>query len=64
MLPELNMLDNFRHIHFIGIGGSGISALAYLAMFHGLKVSGSDIAPNPTTENLKKKRSPDIYWSQ
>ncbi|MBU0706029.1 UDP-N-acetylmuramate--L-alanine ligase [Patescibacteria group bacterium] len=48
------MLDNFRHIHFIGIGGSGISALAYLAMFHGLKVSGSDIAPNPTTENLKK----------
>ncbi|MBN2306520.1 UDP-N-acetylmuramate--L-alanine ligase [Candidatus Peregrinibacteria bacterium] len=55
MLPELEMLDNFRHIHFIGIGGSGISALAYLAMAHGLKVSGSDIAENPTTENLKKE---------
>lgn len=49
------MLDNFRHIHFIGIGGSGISALAYLALAHGLKVSGSDIAANPTTENLKKE---------
>jgi UDP-N-acetylmuramate--alanine ligase len=48
------MLDNFRHIHFIGIGGSGISALAYLALAHGLKVSGSDIAENPTTEDLKK----------
>lgn len=55
MLPEPNMLDNFRHIHFIGIGGSGISALAYLAMAHGLKVGGSDIAPNPTTENLEKE---------
>jgi UDP-N-acetylmuramate--alanine ligase len=48
------MLDNFRHIHFIGIGGSGISALAYLALAHGIKVSGSDMSENPTTENLKK----------
>lgn len=55
MLPELNMLDNFRHIHFIGIGGSGISALAYLAIAHGIKVSGSDIAANPTIENLEKE---------
>lgn len=49
------MLDNYRHIHFIGIGGSGISALAYLALAHGLKVSGSDIAANPTTQNLEKE---------
>lgn len=49
------MIDNFRYIHFIGIGGSGISALAYLAMAHGLKVSGSDSAPNPTTQNLEKE---------
>lgn len=49
------MLDNFRHIHFIGIGGSGISALAYLALAHGIKVSGSDVSENPTTENLKKE---------
>ncbi len=55
MLPELNMLDNFRHIHFIGVGGSGISALAYMAIAHGIKVSGSDIAPNPTTEKLEKE---------
>jgi len=48
------LLDNFRHIHLIGIGGSGISALAYLALAHGLKVSGSDISQNPTTEDLSK----------
>ena len=54
MLPELTMLDNYRHLHFIGIGGSGISALAHLALAHGLKVSGSDLGANPTTDDLKK----------
>lgn len=48
------MLDNLRHLHFIGIGGSGISALAYLAKAHGLKVTGSDVAKNPTTERLEQ----------
>lgn len=48
------MLDNFRHLHFIGIGGSGISALAYLALAHNLKVSGSDISENPTTKSLRE----------
>ena len=47
------MIDNFRHIHFIGIGGSGISALAWLALSHGIKVSGSDMAENPTIRNLR-----------
>jgi len=49
------MLDNFRHIHFIGIGGSGISSLAYLAKAHGIKVTGSDNSVSPITENLIKE---------
>jgi UDP-N-acetylmuramate--alanine ligase len=49
------MLDKFRHIHFIGIGGSGISAIAFLALAHGLKVNGSDIAESPMTEPLRKE---------
>lgn len=48
------MLDNFRHLHFIGIGGSGISALAYLALAHGIKVAGSDMSNNPNTDKLEK----------
>ena len=47
------MIDNFRHIHFIGIGGSGISALAWLALSHGIKVSGSDMGENPTIKKLR-----------
>ena len=47
------MLDKFRHIHFIGIGGSGISAIAYLALHHALKVSGSDATETPMTEPLR-----------
>lgn len=39
-----------RTIHFIGIGGIGISALAKWAMEQGKKVSGSDLAASaPTT---------------
>ncbi|MBZ9569880.1 UDP-N-acetylmuramate--L-alanine ligase [Patescibacteria group bacterium] len=42
-------------IHFIGIGGIGVSALAqyYLAMGH--KVSGSDLVSSEITKALKKK---------
>lgn len=48
------MLNKFRNIHFIGIGGSGISAIAYLALSKGLKVNGSDVAESPMTEPLRK----------
>ncbi len=44
-------------IHFIGIGGIGVSALAqyYLAMGH--KVSGSDLVSSEITKALKKKEA-------
>jgi UDP-N-acetylmuramate--alanine ligase len=48
------MLDKFRHIHFIGIGGSGISSIAHLALAHGLKVTGSDSADSAVIKALKK----------
>jgi UDP-N-acetylmuramate--alanine ligase len=41
-------------IHFIGIGGIGMSGLAYLLAKGGHKVSGSDLQPNPQTEKLVK----------
>ena len=37
-LPELIG----KRVHFIGIGGAGISGLARIALSHGIKVSGSD----------------------
>lgn len=39
-------------IHFIGIGGSGMSALAELAVKRGFKVTGSDIADSATIRKL------------
>lgn len=49
------MFRDSKHVHFIGIGGSGISALAYLAQFQGLKVTGSDLNLNPTGEQLRQE---------
>jgi UDP-N-acetylmuramate--alanine ligase len=41
-----------RPIHFIGIGGIGMSGLAYVLTQRGLPVSGSDLKSNPMTERL------------
>ncbi len=44
-----------KHIHFVGIGGIGMSAIAQVLFQKGFKVSGSDISQNHITERLKKK---------
>ena len=41
-------------IHFIGIGGIGMSGLAQIMKVMGFKVQGSDINKNKNTENCKK----------
>jgi UDP-N-acetylmuramate--alanine ligase len=42
-------------VHFIGIGGIGVSALAQFFLSIGHDVSGSDLVSSEITENLKKK---------
>jgi UDP-N-acetylmuramate--alanine ligase len=42
------------HVHFIGIGGSGLSAIARLLLENGYKVSGSDRALTPFAEEVRK----------
>jgi UDP-N-acetylmuramate--alanine ligase len=41
------------HVHFIGIGGSGLSAIARLLLEQGYRVSGSDRALSPLAADLK-----------
>ncbi len=41
-------------VHFIGIGGIGISGLAQFMHFNGHQVSGSDITDTIITKNLRK----------
>src|SRR5665648_60898 len=43
------------HVHFIGIGGSGMSGLALILLDSGYKVSGSDIASSKITSRLADK---------
>ena len=42
-------------IHFVGIGGIGMSAIADILFQKGFNVSGSDLTNNSIVENLKKK---------
>jgi UDP-N-acetylmuramate--alanine ligase len=42
-------------LHFIGIGGIGMSGIAEVLLDLGYTVSGSDLNASPVTENLKKK---------
>jgi len=42
------------HIHFVGIGGIGMSGIAELLLNLGYRVSGSDAVASDITENLKR----------
>ena len=42
-----------KHVHFIGIVGSGMSGLARIAISHGIKVSGSDSSDSSVLTALK-----------
>jgi UDP-N-acetylmuramate--alanine ligase len=43
-----------RRLHFVGIGGAGMSGLALIAAALGAEVSGSDRAPSSYTERLSE----------
>jgi UDP-N-acetylmuramate--alanine ligase len=46
------MKHKVRHIHFVGIGGSGMSGIAEVLLNLGYQVSGSDLAESPVTKHL------------
>ncbi len=43
-----------KHIHLIGIGGAGLSAIARVLMERGGRVSGSDLVISPVAERLAR----------
>lgn len=52
MVPEMRRV---KCIHFIGIGGAGMSGIAEVLLNEGYQITGSDIAENPVTERLAEK---------
>ena len=43
-------------VHFIGIGGIGMSGLSLVMKRKGFKVQGSDVSNNKNVERLKKEK--------
>ena len=52
MVPEMRRV---KSIHFIGIGGAGMSGIAEVLLNEGYQITGSDIAQNPVTDRLVSK---------
>ena len=48
------MFSKFQHIHFVGIGGIGMSGIAEVLLNLGYRVSGSDVKRTAITERLEK----------
>ncbi|MDP1755647.1 MAG: Mur ligase domain-containing protein, partial [Methylotenera sp.] len=46
------MKHKVKNIHFVGIGGSGMSGIAEVLINLDFNVSGSDLASNVTTKRL------------
>lgn len=47
-------IDKINKVHFIGVGGIGMSAVAKLMKVLGKEVTGSDVYPSEITEELEK----------
>lgn len=48
-VPEMRRIEQ---IHFVGIGGAGMSGIAEVLLNQGYRISGSDIAPSANTQRL------------
>jgi len=56
----VNSLNTAQHIHFIGIGGYGMSAIARVMLDMGYRVSGSDVMRKDLTDKLVA-RGADVF---
>jgi len=51
---HLQPMRRIKRVHFVGIGGAGMSGIAEVLVNQGFEVSGSDMAENRTTRHLKQ----------
>ncbi|HHO58824.1 MAG TPA: UDP-N-acetylmuramate--L-alanine ligase [Thiotrichales bacterium] len=55
IMPMDSFMRRIRKVHFVGIGGAGMSGIADVMHNLGYEISGSDIAENPVVENLRRE---------
>ena len=53
-LIEIPEMRRIQHLHFVGIGGSGMCGIAEVMNNQGYQVSGSDIAESLVTRRLQQ----------
>ncbi|MBI3012856.1 MAG: UDP-N-acetylmuramate--L-alanine ligase, partial [Elusimicrobia bacterium] len=58
------MFKTIQQIHFVGIGGSGMSGIAEVLLNLGYQVSGSDLKSSDVTERLKNLGAKLTYGHQ
>lgn len=51
---HLQPMRRIRRVHFVGIGGSGMSGIAEVLVTQGFEVSGSDLAESRATRRLRQ----------
>jgi len=49
------MMNTIKRVHFVGIGGIGMSGLAEILLSEGFEISGSDVSLSEITDSLSKK---------
>jgi UDP-N-acetylmuramate--alanine ligase len=50
---HLQPMQRIRRVHFVGVGGAGMSGIAEVLVNQGFQVSGSDLAASSTTRRLR-----------
>ena len=63
MNSQTRLPHDIGPIHFVGIGGIGMSGIAEVLMRHGYKVQGSDLKDSPITKRLAEKGA-EIFIGQ
>ncbi len=58
------MFHKVEKIHFVGIGGIGMSGIAEVLLNLGFQVSGSDVRKTEITERLDDARGTDLLRPQ
>ena len=49
------MVDAFKHLHIVGIGGPGLNGMAHMLLDQGIEVTGCDLKRNAEIDALEKR---------
>ena len=63
MTPRTKLPGDVGPIHFVGIGGIGMSGIAEVLLKYGYTVQGSDLKPSPITDRLVE-RGATLFFGQ